>query len=151
MLISGNCSLFQSFFYVCYSALRLMIFRQNQGFQWSNCGLPSEFCSHQYELSLDEIYGLQGEIDELVDECCQQKHTILTLNSKLSQIHFVKRQFILMFEIVNNIAWNFKFKFGDMQLLFKMTKIGKFSKCCISISFSFMGIFIVLMTLKSWY
>jgi hypothetical protein len=32
---------------------------------------------------------------------------------------------------------------SDMQLLFKMTKIGKFSKCCISISFSFMGIFIV--------
>jgi hypothetical protein len=25
---------------------------------------------------------------------------------------------------------------------------GKFSKCCISISFSFMGIFIVLMTLR---
>jgi hypothetical protein len=37
-------------------------------------------------LSLDESYDLQGEINELVDECCQQKHTILTLNSKLSQI-----------------------------------------------------------------
>ena len=37
----------------------------------------------QYELALDEIYDLQGEIDELVNECCQQKHTIPTLNSKL--------------------------------------------------------------------
>ena len=66
----------------------------------------------------------------------------------LKIVNLVKRQFILLSEIVNNIVWNFKFRFGDMQLLFKMTKIGKFSKCCIIISFSFMGIFIVLMTLQ---
>ena len=50
-----------------------------------SCNIIDDF-RHQYELSLDEIYDLQGEIDELVDECRQQKHTILTLNSKLSQI-----------------------------------------------------------------
>jgi hypothetical protein len=81
-----------------------------------SCNIIDDF-RHQYELALDEIYDLQGETDELVDECCQLKHTIPTLNS-------------------------------DMQLLFKMTKIEKFRKCCISINFSFMGIFIVLMTLR---
>jgi chromosome segregation ATPase len=50
-----------------------------------SCNIIDDF-RHQYELSLDEIYDLQGKIDELVDECCQQKHIILTLNSKLSQI-----------------------------------------------------------------
>jgi hypothetical protein len=50
-----------------------------------SCNIIDNF-RHQYELSLDEIYDLQGEIDELVDGCCQQKHTILSLNSKLSQL-----------------------------------------------------------------
>ena len=50
-----------------------------------SCNIIDDF-RQQYELSLDEIYYLQGEIEELVDECCQQKHTILTLNSKPSQI-----------------------------------------------------------------
>ena len=47
-----------------------------------SCNIIDDF-RRQYELALDKIYDLQGEIDELVDECCQQKHTILTLNSKL--------------------------------------------------------------------
>jgi molecular chaperone GrpE (heat shock protein) len=50
-----------------------------------SCNIIDDF-RRQYELALDKIYDLQGEIDELVDECCQQKQTILTLNSKLSQI-----------------------------------------------------------------
>jgi predicted RNase H-like nuclease (RuvC/YqgF family) len=92
-----------------------------------SCNIIDDF-RRQYELALDKIYDLQGEIDELVDECCQQKQTILTLNSKLSQIQK-------------------KYK-TQSQLHFKITKIEKFSKCCIIISFSFMDSFIVLMTLR---
>jgi FtsZ-binding cell division protein ZapB len=40
-----------------------------------SCNIIDDF-RQQYELALDEIYDLQGEIDELVDECCQQKQTI---------------------------------------------------------------------------
>jgi hypothetical protein len=50
-----------------------------------SCNINDDF-RQQHALSLDDSYDLQGEIDELVDECCQQKHTILTLNYKLSQI-----------------------------------------------------------------
>jgi hypothetical protein len=39
-----------------------------------SCNIIDDF-RHQYELALDEMYDLQGEIDELVDECRQQKHT----------------------------------------------------------------------------
>jgi peptidoglycan hydrolase CwlO-like protein len=49
------------------------------------CNIIDDF-RQQYELALDEIYDLQGEIDELVDECRQQKHNIPTLNSKLYKI-----------------------------------------------------------------
>ena len=45
-----------------------------------SCNIIDDF-RQQYELALDEIYDLQGEIDELVDECRQQKHTVPTLNS----------------------------------------------------------------------
>jgi FtsZ-binding cell division protein ZapB len=50
-----------------------------------SCNIIDDF-RQQYELALDEIYDLQSEIDELVDECRQQNHTILTLNSKLYKI-----------------------------------------------------------------
>ena len=50
-----------------------------------SCNIIDDF-RHQYELALDEIYDLQGETDELVDECRQQKHTRPTLNSKLYKI-----------------------------------------------------------------
>jgi hypothetical protein len=47
---------------------------------------------HQYELALDEIYDLQGEIDEPVDECRQQKHTRPTLNSNLVLMTLQERE-----------------------------------------------------------
>ena len=50
-----------------------------------SCNIIDDF-RHQYELAFDEIYDLQGEIDELVDECRQQKHTRPNLNSKLYKI-----------------------------------------------------------------
>ena len=50
-----------------------------------SCNIMDDF-RQQHGLSLDESYDLQGEINELVNKCCQQKPTVLTLNSKLSQI-----------------------------------------------------------------
>lgn len=50
-----------------------------------SCNIIDDF-RQQYELALDEIYDLQGEIDELVDECCQQKHThsqVMIANAKV--------------------------------------------------------------------
>jgi chromosome segregation ATPase len=66
-----------------------------------SCNIIDDF-RQQYELALDEIYDLQGEIDE----CCQQKHTMPTLNTRL---HKIQKKYKTQSETIDQILQRYNY------------------------------------------